>query len=108
MPDLVLDVADQAGLEEPMWCYINALRTAAGAPPERRQPLDHPAGFREVTRVRLTCPALPGACITQAMAKADVIELKTGSAHLLELQFDGGSQRKQIDFRPELPLCMRW
>jgi hypothetical protein len=108
MPELVLDIADGAGLEEPMWCYIDALRAPVGAPPERRQPLDHPAGFRELTRVRITCPALPDACITQAMARADVIELKTGAAHLLELQFDGGSQRKQIDFRPELPLCLQW
>jgi hypothetical protein len=108
MPDLILDIADGAGLEEPMWCYTNALRTPVGAPPERRQPLDHAAGFRELTRVRLTCPALPGACITHAMASADVIELKTGAAHMLELQFDGGGQRKRIDFRPELPLGLRW
>jgi hypothetical protein len=42
------------------------------------------------------------------MASADVIELKTGAAHMLELQFDGGGQRKRIDFRPELPLGLRW
>jgi hypothetical protein len=108
MPELVLDIADGVGLEEPMWCFINARRTPAGAPPKRGQPLDHPAGFHELTHVRINCPALPAACLTEELANSGVIELKTGAPHLLELHFDGGGQRKRIDFRPELPLCLRW
>jgi hypothetical protein len=41
------------------------------------------------------------------MADKRVITLETGVKHLLELQFDGGRQSGQIDFRPDLPLVLR-
>src|SRR6266699_2861774 len=39
MPDLALRIAAGTGLEEPMWCYMEAGRRPDDAPPERRQPL---------------------------------------------------------------------
>jgi hypothetical protein len=106
MPDLSLHIA-AAALEEPMWCYMEAGRAPALAPPERRQPLDHPAGIQQVTRVHLVCPPLPAACVTQAMADLKVISLENGPDHILELEFDGGHGGRQIDFRPDLPLVFR-
>jgi hypothetical protein len=108
MPDLKLHIADGIGPEEPMWCHMEAGRAPKDAPPERRQPLEHPSGFREITGVRIVSPPLQEALVTQAMTRAGVITSKIGPEHLLELEFDGGRQKKRIDFRPDLPLVFSW
>jgi hypothetical protein len=91
-----------------MWCYMEAGRAPAEAPTERRQPLEHPAGLREITAVRIGCPLLEQTSLTLAMTHAGVISSNTSLDHLLELQFDGGSQARRRDFRPDLPLIFSW
>ena len=91
-----------------MWCYLEAGRTPAEAPPDRRQPLDHPAGLREVTAARIVSPPLEDTSLTVAMARIGVIGLSTGPEHLLELSFDGSLQANRMDFRPDLPLVFQW
>jgi hypothetical protein len=101
MPGLSLQIAAGTGLEEPMWCYMEA-------PLERRQPLEHPSGFREMTGVHLICPTLPPTSVTRAMADQKVITLETGAEDLLELQFGGGQEGRKTDFRPDIPLILHW
>ena len=108
MPDLKLHIADVIGPEEPMWCYMETGRAPKDAPPERRQPLEHPSGFREITGVCIVSPSLQETSVTHAMARAGVISSKIGPEHLLELEFDGGGQEKRMDFRPDLPLAFSW
>jgi hypothetical protein len=108
MPDLKLHVAEGSGPDEPMWCYLEAGRSPADAPADRRQPLDHPSGFREVTGVRIVSPRLEETSLTVAMARAGVIDWNTGREHLLELSFDGALQASRMDFRPDLPLVFHW
>jgi len=108
MPDLKLHIAEGAGPEEPMWCYMEAGRAPADAPPERRQPLEHPCGLREITGVRIVSLSLQETSITHAMMHAGVISSKMGPEHLLELEFDGGRREKGMDFRPDLPLVFSW
>jgi hypothetical protein len=107
MPELELDVAAETELTEPMWCYMKGGRAPAEWPPERLQPLDHPAGFREITRVLIGCPDAREDSVTSAMARNGVIALQTGVEHSLELQFDGGRRAAALDFRPDLPLILR-
>jgi hypothetical protein len=108
MPDLVLQIAENAGLEEPMWCYTARGHAPAEASLERRQPLEHPAPLREVTGVHIVCPPLAATSVTRRMADQKVITLETGAEHLMELQFGGGQEGSQIDLRPDLPLLLRW
>lgn len=108
MPDLKLQIADGAGPKEPMWCYMETGRAPQDAPPERRQPFEHPSGLREITGVRLVSPVLEEASVTYAMTRAGVISSNTGPEHLLELEFDGGGQARRMDFRPDLPLIFYW
>jgi len=108
MPELTLQIAEGSGLEEPMWGYIQAGRPPAEAPADRRQPLEHPAGLREITTVRVVCPLLEKTSLTLAMTHAGVISSNTGPENLLELQFDGCHQDRSMDFRPDLPLVFRW
>jgi hypothetical protein len=108
MPDLELHVAQGTVPEEPMWCYMQAGRSPAEAPADRRQPLDHPSGFHQVTGVRIGSPQLMQTSLTAAMARAGVIGWNASREHLLELSFDGTLHAKRMDFRPDLPLVFRW
>jgi len=107
MPGLELQIATDTGLDEPMWCYMRSGRAPAEWPPERLQPLEHPAGLREITGVSIGCPDAKETSVTGAMARNGVIALQTGVEHLLELHFDGGCRRTTLDFRPDLPLTFR-
>jgi hypothetical protein len=107
MPGLELEIAADTELEEPMWCYMKSGRAPAEWPPEKRQPLDHAAGFREITRVLIGCPGVTEGSVTSAMSRNGVIAIQTGVEYLLDLQFDGGRQGTTADFRPALPLIFR-
>jgi hypothetical protein len=107
MPGLELDIAVDTELAEPMWCYMKSGRAPADWPQERRQPLDHPAGFQKITQVLIGCPDAKERSVTSAMALNGVIALQTGVEHVLELQFDGGHRAATLDFRPALPLIFR-
>ena len=107
MPGLELEIAADTELAEPMWWYMKSGRAPAEWPAERLQPMDHPAGFREITRVVIGCPDAKEGSVTSRMARNGVIALQTGVGHLLELQFDGGYRATTLDFRPALPLIFR-
>ena len=108
MPDLKLHIADGIGPEEPMWCYLETGRAPKHAPPGRQQPLEHPSGFREMTSVRIVSPSVQETSVTHAMTQTGVIHSKIGPEYLLELEFDGGRQEQNMDFRPDLPLVFSW
>ena len=108
MPGLVLQIASNTALHEPMWCYMEAGRRPDETPPERRQPMEHPAGLREITGVRLSCPSLAEASVTAVMASEGVIACQVGKEHQLELEFDGQRIGRHADFRPDLPLVFRY
>ena len=107
MPGLDLEIAADTELEEPMWCYMKSGRPPAEWLVERRQPLDHPAVFREISGVRICCPGAKEGSVTRVMADRGVIAIEIGVPHLLELQFDRGRRGKMLDFRPALPLIFR-
>jgi hypothetical protein len=106
MPGLELEIASDTDPREPMWCWMKSGRAPAQWPPERRQPVEHPAGFREVTGVRIGCRDVRPDSVTSTMARTGVIGLETGVEHRLELHFDGGSRGAALDFRPGLPLIL--
>jgi hypothetical protein len=104
MPGLELEIAADTELAEPMWCYMKSGRAPSDWSPEKLQPLDHPAGLREISSVRIGCPDAKEGSVTSTMARKGVIALQNGAEHLLELHFDGGCRATTLDFRPALPL----
>ena len=100
MPDLVAHIASGVSLEEPFWGYLPRARRQDES---SQEPLDHPAGLRELTRVRLACPALDPASVT-----VNLLPWTEAPAHRLDLTFDQGAQNRTADLRPHLPLTLRW
>jgi hypothetical protein len=71
--------------------------------------LVHPIGVQRVTGVRVIAPAsyrpIPAMTYLQEQR---VFDVTAGDAWAVELTFDGGAQQRAKDFRPELPLLIRY
>ncbi len=105
----VVHLAADTPLSEPMWFYLGFGRRPDSAPIEKRQPLDHPIGFQEVTGVRVTNPApQPLSTTGRAVMETGLVSVQPGKEHLLEIVFDGYQKGCRADFRPHLPLVFRW
>jgi Glyoxalase-like domain len=77
--------------------------------PERAQPLAHPLGLREITRVEIVAPVSIGRSPEmQVLLDLPQVKLKVGEEYYLELGFDGERQGRQENLRPELPLLICW
>ena len=97
-------------LSEPwLFCLPFALRrpdTQIGA---KRQPLQHAAGFREISHVDLVIPqAQNRSPELQSLVDHRLVRVSEGAKPLVTLGFDGKAQGKHADFRPALPLMFHW
>jgi len=111
LPDpLSLAVGTNAAeLAEPMLCYLAFARRTDSVRPARLQPLDHPAGLREVTRVTLAgpWPRRPSETL-QTLMRSELVGWRENEAPQVELGFDGEKGGRTWDFRTALPLVFRW
>lgn len=69
--------------------------------------LAHPLGVRRLTRIRLMLPTRSRSEGVDALVHGDVFDLSSSESPVLELTFDYGHQRLR-DFRPDLPLIIRY
>lgn len=71
--------------------------------------LSHPIGVKRVTAVRLVAPlaytAIPALTYYQEQG---VLARDAGDEWMIELTFDGATRGERKDFRPELPLVIRY
>lgn len=85
----------------------NRAAIAAGGP--AAEPFIHSNGARRLTGVRISAPTpagLPPASSFVNMSGA--AELIVGSEWLMELELDFGAQNQNLDFRPAMPLIVRF
>jgi hypothetical protein len=111
LPDgLAIWVGDNSDrLTEPMLFQTPFGRRPDQAPPEKVQPLNHPLGLREITRLELVSPIdQPPSLELRSALNTGQFQLRRGDAYWIELGFDGELAGEQIDFRSELPLVMSW
>jgi hypothetical protein len=100
LPDpLCMHISD-AGVQEPMWVYLNFMRRLL----RERHFVGHPIGVREITGLTLTTPVALRSGASQKIIESGVLSTRQGATPLLEIEFDGSRQKKRMDFRPHLPL----
>ena len=77
--------------------------------PDKAQPIEHPIGWREVTRVELIQPMTnsPSPALQAVLGTAQVSR-RIGNHHGIALGFDGEQSGQHIDCRPGLPLIFSW
>ncbi len=108
-PELHIDVAAGTTSNEPMLFVIPFGRRPDAAPAGRRQPLDHPGGFGEITALRIELPQPePISHAARALHDAGLVSFGAGDDHLAEIEFDHGNLGRSADLRPALPLRFRW
>jgi len=107
-----LDIAigiNSERLTEPMLFQIPFGKRPDQAPPEKAQPLKHPIGFYEITRVEIISPVTTSPSPEfQALLDTQQVKLSVGANYHIELGFDGEVQAQRVDFRPGLPLIISW
>ena len=70
--------------------------------------LRHPLGVRRVTGVRVVTRPDGMPPNVRLLRDAGVLRVDSGASPLVELTFDGGGRGVTKDFRPELPLVIRY
>lgn len=94
--------ANAASLDEPLVFVLPWARTPSWEVPE------HPAGARRVTRVAFTPrPPRPTRALADFLSLG-LVKAEAGGGPLLAVELDEGAQRRVVDFRPGLPLVVRW
>ena len=68
----------------------------------------HPLGVRTLTRAFLMHRAQRASRVSRALDKSGIIELGVGTQSLMTVEFDGAAGKHTRDFRPLLPLVMRY
>jgi hypothetical protein len=90
-------------LTEPMLFQIPFGKRPDQLPSAKAQPLDHPIGFREITRVEIITPvATAPSPELQTFLDNNHIKIRNGSKYCIELGFDGERQGQQVDLRSPL------
>lgn len=77
-------------------------------PADRRQPIDHLAGLREVTKVTMTLPTHEHSPSLSYLHESDIVNVIHGEAYHLTITFDHASQGRRLSLMPTLPLSLRW
>jgi hypothetical protein len=103
LPDPLVMYVGEAGIEEPMWVYLNFMRRV-----QREQWfVEHPIGIREITGLTLTSPMPVRSPAAQRIVESGVLSARTGATPLLEIEFDRKRRKEHVDFRPYLPLVFQ-
>jgi hypothetical protein len=108
-PGVAIPIARGTMAVEPM-LFVNPVgERPATFPPERRQPIEHPLGVRELTGVHVVSAGceLPSDPL-RAVQRMGIASFSQGEGHLIELTFDAGEWGRSADLRPELPLLLCW
>jgi hypothetical protein len=106
---LDIPVAETASWAEPLLFAIPFGGRPDSFPPERREPLAHPAGLAEITGLRVTLVGVesPSPAL-RAVEQLGLAQFVPGAEPLLELTFDQAQGGRAADLRPDLPLMLYW
>ena len=94
---------------EPMTFISLMSQAPITLPVEQKLLLDHRGGHHQITSVSICSPK--AAEISAGLAQLcdlGVMELKPSAEHCMNLEWDGAACGESYDFRPALPLVLRW
>jgi hypothetical protein len=104
LPDSLKIEISTAHLPEPMWFFADFFKPKPSN--DWKEPVEHPAGLERLTNVVVHFPMVGN--VPAGMDECTALQCKPAASHLLELEFDGGAKQNAHDFRPALPLVIKW
>ncbi|ENX13281.1 hypothetical protein F895_02585 [Acinetobacter sp. CIP 64.2] len=105
---LKVDVAKDSSLSEPMWFFLSFASRPDQASPDKAQPLTHSNGISEVTSIEITMPEFNEKFSLPDSKSLGMLNIINGNEHLLKITFDENKQGLSHDFRPTLPLVLKY
>ena len=87
-----------------MWVYLSFMRRAQ----REHWFIEHPIGIREITGLTLTTPVPLRSNASRKIVDGGILATRTGSASLLEIEFDDNRRKEEMDFRPHLPFIFQF
>lgn len=104
LPDfLKIEVADSTPLIEPLYFYLS-FATKQGP----NEPIKHKIGVVDVTGVEVTINHHELSNVSQILDENGSIKVTAGDESLIIMEFDKKCNNKVKDFRPDIPLIIKW
>jgi len=104
LPDhLQIDIAQNTKPHEPLIFVVPFQKKK-----ERKQ-INHPAGIKKVTSVQINVPSSEAfSAAIDYLNCQGLVKFVQGNDNLVSLECDRFTQNQEQDFRPNLPLTLRW
>jgi hypothetical protein len=104
-PDLAIEIARDTPLREPGLFHLGFQRGARA----HEEATAHTIPARTLTGLRVGLPGAHGLSrAAQALETLGLVTFEQREPFLMELVFEGASHGEEADFRPDLPLVLRW
>jgi hypothetical protein len=104
-----LQVASGTKISEPMYFYMPFAARQDSPKNKTMEPLEHKIPLMEVTSATIFVNQKPPISDAARIINGTTnVEIKSADENLLELSFDDAIQCKRKDFRPHLPLIIKW
>jgi hypothetical protein len=80
-------------------------------PLDNSLPADQPPPaepFVHVSELRISVPVVRPSPVLEAIARVERVSMSFGEPHRMEVVFNDEKEGQSRDFRPDLPLMIRW
>lgn len=110
LPDfLKIQVAADTPLSEPMFFYLSFVERQDKYPSEKIENMEHKLPLKEVTEIKIHINQKEiFSEAAEIINRTDNLFLIKDEENYLELTFDNYTFKKEKDFRPDIPLIIRW
>lgn len=106
---LKIQIADNTPLSEPMYFYLSFAMRQDKVAADKREPMEHKVPLNEVTNVKICVNQdIPLSTSAYILNQLHNLSIENDKEHFVELEFDNGTLNQSKDFRPNLPLLIKW
>ncbi|MEH2269389.1 MAG: VOC family protein [Nostoc sp.] len=96
-------------LSEPLILISPATQKPINYPLERRPPLVHKVGFKEITALQVALPGVQNfSAEVRTLIDLGLVQFSQGSFYQLEIEFDNAKEGNSQEFDSQLPILIRW
>ncbi|MDZ8258286.1 VOC family protein [Nostoc sp. ChiQUE01b] len=96
-------------LSEPLIFISPATKNPRNLPLERRPPLVHQVGFKEITALQVTLPDVQNfSAEVRTLIDLGLVQFSQGNFYQLEIEFDNAKEGNSQYFDSQLPIVIRW
>ena len=101
-------LSPRASEKEPLLFLSRALTAPADYPPELSVPLEQKGKRRRLRKVHIQTPTGLFSPELEKVIETGLLSIERGKTYHMELEFEAAPECETLDFRPALPLSIRW